>query len=61
MQNTFTCQAQDRIRFGAEQQGNKIVHTDGQRADHITLAEDSNRINLIELLAGGMCVNFCCL
>lgn len=59
MPNTFTCQAQARIRCGAQQQGNEVVHAGGQRADHITLPGDCNAIDLMELLIGtGHMLNF---
>lgn len=53
------CQAQGRIRFGAEWRGNKVVWAGRQRADRITLTENSNRIDLMELLAERMCLKFC--
>lgn len=56
MLNTFMCQAQARIRCGAQQQGNEAVHAGGQRADHITLPRDSNAIDLMELLTERGCV-----
>lgn len=45
----------------AEQQGNKVVHAGGQRADRITLTEGGDGIDFMELLAERMCAKFCCI
>lgn len=54
MQSTFTRRAQGRIRFGAEHQGNKVVHAGGHTADHVTAAGAG--IDFLEPLTGGLCV-----